>query len=152
MTRVLAVGFLAVLAIPSAAQGADLDDLKAAHEAMIKALNTRDTQAFAAGFYDREVRFSPTDPFPADIEKASRASGPQGDSGTLESRTTTPVNLQYRVIGNTGLVWGYHRDTVKPKDGQLQSYLARGLFVYVKSNGKWLRAATHLSAVPSGNW
>jgi hypothetical protein len=47
---------------------------------------------------------------------------------------------------------GYHRDVIKPKDGQLQSYLHRALLVYVKVDGKWLRAATHQSAVPNGNW
>jgi ketosteroid isomerase-like protein len=150
MTRVLAVAFLAVLAFPCPAPGADVDDLRAAHEAIIKALNTRDNQAFNAGFYDREARFSQADPFPADIEKASRASAPQVDP--LESRNTVGINLQYRVIGTTGLVWGYHRDTLKPKDGPLQSFLNRVLLVYVKSDGKWLRAGTHISGVPSGNW
>lgn len=150
MTRMFAAGFLAVLALPCPAPGADVDDLKVAHEAMIKALNTRDNQAYNAGFYDREARFSATDPFPLDIAKSSRMSGPQVDP--LESRNTTGINLQYRVIGNTGLVWGYHRDTFKRKDGPLQSNLIRVLLVYVKSDGKWLRAGTHLSAVPSGNW
>jgi len=149
MTRVVA-GFIAVLALASLGAADDLEELKAAHEATIKFLNANDLKSWNAAFYDREVRFTPTDPFPIDVEKASRNSSP-GDY-PLEFRKTTGVNLQYRVIGTTGLVWGYHRDVIKPKDGQLQSYLQRALLVYVKVDGKWLRAATHQSAVPTGNW
>lgn len=152
MKPLFAFALLAALAVPCTARGADIDDLKAAHEASVKALNARDAQGWAAGFYEWEIRFAATDPFPTDRERASLAPGMQEGYAVLESRTTTPVNLQYRVIGNTGLVWGYHRDTLKPKDGQLQSYLARCLLVYVKTDGKWLRAASHFSAMPSGNW
>lgn len=149
MTRVLA-GLIAALAIVSPGAADDLQDLKAAHEATIKFLNDGDFTSWNAAFYEREIRFATNDPFPTDTEKASRSSSP-GDY-PLEFRRTTGVNLQYRVIGTTGLVWGYHRDVFKPKDGQLQSSLHRALLVYVKADGKWLRAATHLSAVPDGNW
>jgi hypothetical protein len=115
---------------------------------MINALNARPQDLNAA--FTIEVRFTPTDPFAIDTEKASRSTEP--GNYPLDFRNTTAVNLQYRVIGNTGLVWGYHRDAIKPKDGQLQSYLHRALLVYVKVDGRWLRAATHQSAVPNGNW
>ena len=151
MERRIAVCLLVVLALPGAARSADVDDLKAAHEAMIKALSAGDTRGWAAGLYEREVRFALTDPFPIDRERPTPAPGVSSDSN-LESFTVTPVNLQYRVIGTTGLVWGYHRDTIKPKDGPMQSQLSRCLLVYVKTDGKWLRAGSHFSAVPSGNW
>ena len=145
---VVAVGLLAVLYNPSTVRGADLDELKAAHEATIKAINARDAQGWAAGFYDREIRFSAEDPFPAESDKGSLVAAAQNVLATRESWTVVPVNLQYRVIGTTGIVWGYHRDVVKPKDGPMQSHVIRVLFVYVKSDGKWLRAAAHLSALP----
>jgi ketosteroid isomerase-like protein len=151
MRKVVVVGLLAVLAMPCILRASDLDDLKAAHEGILKAINARDAQACAAGFYDREVRFSAEDPFPSDREKASLPQELQRVFAMYESWTVVPVNLEYRVIGTTGLVWGYHRNIRKPKDGPMQSTLARQLSVYVKTDGKWLRAASHLSAVPSGN-
>lgn len=149
MKRVVAaVSLLAVLYSPSFVGGADLDELRAAHEAIIKAINTRDAPGWAAGFYDREVRFSDEDPFPAENEKGSLVAAAQNAFAARESWTVFPVNLQYRVIGTTGIVWGYHRDVVKPKDGPIGSKVNRVLFVYVKSDGKWLRAASHFSPLP----
>jgi len=126
---VVSVGLLAVLYNPSTVRGADLDELKAVHEATIKAINARDAQGWAAGFYDREIRFSAEDPFPAESDKGSLVAAAQNVLATRESWTVVPVNLQYRVIGTTGIVWGYHRDVVKPKDGPMQSHVIRVLFV-----------------------
>ena len=67
---VVAVGLLAVLYNPSTVRGADLDELKAAHEATIKAINARDAQAGPQGSTTGRSGSLPRIPSP---RKATRA-------------------------------------------------------------------------------
>jgi ketosteroid isomerase-like protein len=68
-----------------------------------------------------------------------------------ERFTLTPINFQYQVIGNTGVIWGHLAVALKPKGGPARTQFLRFTGTYVKSEGKWLTAATHVSLIPSGN-
>jgi hypothetical protein len=83
--------------------------------------------------------------------EASARTGLQSFFDTLESLTRTPINLQYRVVGNTGIVWGYETLTYKPKDGPMKTIQSRVTATYTKSGGKWLLLTRHESAIPSGD-
>jgi len=147
---VLAFVLAAFLFAPSAARGDDVDDLKATFEQLVKAINSRDLDTFVALAHDGVVFFSPISPFPV-VGKAASQQGIQTLFDNNESITLTPINPQFSVIGNTGIVWGHLATAFKPKDGPMDISFIRCTFTFVKSEGKWLRVATHLSAIPSGN-
>jgi hypothetical protein len=64
--------------------------------------------------------------------------------------TLTRINSQFRIIGETGVVWGHTAFTLKPKDGPLAVLFIRQTWTFTKVNGKWLVIAAHFSRVPSG--
>jgi ketosteroid isomerase-like protein len=146
--------FLCVLLVslftPSAGQSADVDDLKATHEQVMAAANKRDLDTWSSIEHDQIVFFGPFSPFPTE-GKAARRRSLQVIFDNIESYIGTPLNLQYRVIGDTGIVWGHVSIAVKPKDGPMQVFYGRETVTYVKVDGKWRVVAVHLSAIPSGN-
>jgi ketosteroid isomerase-like protein len=156
MKRLLiSVAVLALLVAPRLTFGADVDDLKAAVERAIKAFNSLDPAPLAStvhpGFvmFDRDSAFA--DVSPMQNVEASTRTGLQSWFATLESLNITPVNYQYKVVGNTGIVWGYETMTYKPKGGPMQTIQSRVTSVYLKSGGKWLIIMSHSSAIPSGD-
>ena len=140
---------MASLFTPSAVRGADIDDLRAAEEQAIAALNRRDLNAFMALHHDQVVVFVADAPFPV-VGKEALQQGTQTFFAN-ESITLTPINPQYRIIGTTGIVWAHDMVAIKPKDGPMQTYFNRTMATYTKVDGKWLVVAVHLSAIPSGN-
>lgn len=146
----LAFALFAVLCVPTVARGADVDDLKAAFEQGTKALNALDLDGFMALAHDQSVTFGAASPFPIDGKAAQRQTLQNAMNGR-ESQTFTPINPQFRVIGTTGIVWGHGSLVIKPKGGPLETQYVRYTIVYAKTDGKWLRAATHLSWMPAGN-
>lgn len=135
---------------PSVARGADVDDLRAATDQFIAALNQQDLDGVMALYHDQAVVFGTNAPFPTD-GKAALRQGLQMAFSNNESLTAQPMNPQYRVIGNSGIVIGHGMLAVKPKDGPLQTLFIRVLQNWVKADGKWLLVSSHLSRLPSGN-
>ena len=129
---------------------ADIDDLRATFEQAITALNKRDLEAVLAADHDQHIFFGPDVPFAVD-RKVSAREGQQAFFANTESATLTLINPQYRVIGSTGISWGHYRQTLKPKDGPLSTVFGRYLSAFVKSEGKWIEVAAHLSRLPSRN-
>ena len=129
--------------------GADIDDFKAAFDKAVNDYNNRD-DAFFAAMHGQPAVFNPGMPFAIDgkaaYEKAMRRSW-----ATYETSVFTPVNPQFRVIGNTGVAWGHYAIAMKPKDGGMETLFGRYTVVSVKSDGKWLVVASHYSPIPSGN-
>jgi ketosteroid isomerase-like protein len=134
----------------SAGRGAEVDDLKATVEQLTAALNKRDLDAWSSIAHDQMVVFNAISPFPVD-GKAAQRQVYQTIFNNTESLTSTLLNFQYRVIGETGIVWGHMMFAVKPKDGPMQVSYGRALGTYTKVEGKWRLVAVHLSAIPLGN-
>ncbi|SRR5712692_4334958 len=128
---------------------ADIDDLKATQEQVLAAINRRDLAAFVSLHHDQVVVFLADAPFALD-GKGMLQQAMQALLATTESITATAINPQYRVIGNTGIVWSHTALAVKPKDGPLQTTFGRITVTWVKTDGKWLAAAAHASLIPSG--
>ncbi len=150
---VLTVAAIAFLIVPAARAG-DVDDLKAASEAFIEALNKQDVSAMLASSHDEFVIYGANAVFPSDRKGRSKAKLLQGWENSLATRerfSVTLINPQYRVVGTTGIVWGHGTRVAKPKDGPQQVRTQRFLATWVKSGGKWVQLAVHRSAVPSGN-
>ncbi len=146
----LALVLAGVLFAPVTAYGDDVDDLKAAHEQHIAALNKMDPDAYAAGWHEQMFFFPPLSPFAVDGKTASRQ-GIQNVFANHESITLTPRDFHYRVIDNTGLVWGHYIVARKPKDGPAVTAFSRYTATYVKSDGTWLLVSSHGSPVQVGN-
>lgn len=145
---VLVVLFAGWLCVPLTARGDEVDDLKATFERGIAAVNAHDLEAVMAEQHEQIVVLSPDSPSPFD-GKAARRQAYQTLFETTESFTVTPVNPQYRVIDNTGLIWGTYTIERKPKDGPQTSASVRFSRTYVKTNGQWLLVAYHLSPIPA---
>lgn len=132
------------------AYGDDVTDLKAVHEHHVTAVNQMDLDAFMAGWHDQVVYFSALSPFPVDSKAVFRQSF-QNFFATSESFTLIPRQFQYRVIDNTGLVWGHFVSRRKPKDGPAVYTFNRYTATYVRSGGKWLLVSSHSSPIKVGN-
>ena len=61
------------------------------------------------------------------------------------------IDMEYAVVGNTGIVWGHASGVFKPKDGPVVTVFSRESYTYVKSGGKWLLLSLHNSRIPSGD-
>jgi len=140
--------FLAALSIPSAGRGAEVDDLKATAEQLWTALNKGDLDTWSTLVHDQAVGFNLISPFPAEGKAAMRQIF-QGLFTTTESFTITPLNFQYRTIGDTGYAWGHVVVAFKPKDGPMRTMWGREIFTYTNVEGQWRMVTVHASAIPT---
>src|SRR2546430_2166358 len=146
----LTVTLAAVLVTVAAAGGEDVGDLKATFEQGVAALNKQDVNAFMALQHDEYTGFGATTPFLTEGKDALQAAL-QNTFSSRESTTVKPINPQFRVIGNTGIVQTYFTNMFKPKDGPATTTFTRGTLTYAKGDGGWRVVAVHLSRIPSSN-
>jgi ketosteroid isomerase-like protein len=139
---------LAALGIPSVGHSAEGDDLKTTAERLIAALNKGDLDTWSTLVHDQAVGFYAFSPFPVEGKAALRQNF-QGLLSTTESLTITPLNFQYRVIGDTGYTWGHVVIAFKPKDGPLRITWVREVMTYTKVEKKWQMVTVHVSAIPA---
>jgi hypothetical protein len=76
----------------------------------------------------------------------------QGLFTTTESFTITPLNFQYRTIGDTGYACGHVVVAFKPKDGPMRTMWGREIFTYTNVEGQWRMVTVHASAIPTNEW
>jgi len=146
----MVVGALMLLCQPAIAD--DLDDLKATHQRWIMATNTGDAETMFAILDDQAVMIRPVDGFPKTFpNKEIKERAKQGYIKWLETHSARVHSHKpdYRVIGNTGLVWGLvERTEVNKKSGITQKSYSKNSCVYVKSDGKWTLLLLHASSLP----
>ncbi|MBI3245211.1 MAG: nuclear transport factor 2 family protein [Deltaproteobacteria bacterium] len=139
---------LAALCVPSVGRSTEVDELKATAEQLIAALNKGDLDTWSTLVHNQAVGFYAFSPFPVEGKAALRQNF-QGLLSTTESLTITPLNFQYRVVGDTGYTWGHVVIAFKPKDGPLRITWVRELMTYAKVGGKWQMVTVHVSAIPA---
>jgi len=132
----------------SPAQGDEVDNLRASFEHEIAAFNARDLDTLMGNQHDHVVALNPASPTPVD-GKAARRQAYQTLFATTESVTVTPKNPQFRVIDNTGIVWGEYTIAAKPKDKPLTTNSVRFTRTYVKSGGQWLLVLYQVALLPA---
>jgi len=141
--------------MPQYTLGADVDDLKATCEKMVQAFNSFDAHTIAGLDYPGHVGFYVDGSFPeiTPIENtvAETAASIQEFFDTLDSLSITLVNPQYRVVENTGIMWGYETASIKYKDGPVRTFHSRITQTFVKKDGKWLLLTIHMSYIPTGS-
>ena len=146
----LSLSLVTLFVAPVLAHGDETTDLKAAFEAEIGAVNARDLETLMGKQHEQIIALSPTSPSPTD-GKATRRHGYQQLFETMETFTVTPHNPQYRVVGDTGVVWGTYTIESKPKDGPATTVSVRFSRTYIKADGRWQLLVYHVSPVPGGN-
>jgi len=156
MRRILiSLTVIGFLFIPQFAAADDLDDLKAAYEKIINAWNTQDAETIAAMIYPGAVNLDADAPFPSLAPmKDTQAQIVQSMKmlfGSLEFISLTPYNLQYKVVGDTGIIWGFFATNFKAKGQPPSTNYVRVTATYVKSDRKWFCLTNHMSAIPLGN-
>ena len=146
----IVVGALMLLCQPAIAD--DLDDLKAAVNKYTMAVNTGDGETQFAMFHDQFVLIRSIDGIPKTFpNKEIKERAKQGFIKWLETHSARMLfhKPDFRVIGNTGLVWGFvERTEVNKKSGITQKYYGKLSLVFVKSDGKWTLLLIHSSSLP----
>ena len=147
------LGFLCVVLLTGTTLYAnDAESLKTAHEARLKAIETGDVHVLVSAQHPDGVNFEGHNPFPSDESERSddeRRRGWEAGFDRVERRSFHQINPRYRVIGNTGIVWGHVRITVDPKDGPQATEYRRFTHVYVREGGEWKLVLYHSSAIPT---
>ncbi len=128
----------------------DQDDLKATNERYMNAWNTRDLDTILE--IEDASGFGHSTAFPRPLAtKDQFRKALTGYFNMMEVVLVRPYKDEYRVIGNTGLVWGLYSQTTKQKNGPLRTVYLRHASTYVKSEGKWKLVLYHRSLIPSEN-
>jgi len=146
----MVVGALMLLCQPAIAD--DLDDLKATHQKLIMAINTGDVETMFAMMDDKVVRLGSNDGVPHALQnKEFKEQIKHGYMKWFETHLTQHFwyKPDYRIIGNTGLVWGLLEwNVINKTSGLVQRSHLKGSCTYVKSDGKWILVLTHDSSIP----
>ena len=142
----------ALLFLPVTSTGAqDLEGLEAAFENVLERLNARDLDGFLKGWHPEAVLVV-SDYFwavdRADVGREIWTRIFDEFFATTKSASYTAVDVNFRVIGDTGMIWGLTEFAVKPKQGSPQVRNLRLTAVFRKVNGHWQIINWHSSEPP----
>ncbi len=140
-----------LLFVPQVTLGGDADDLKDFCTKFVNAWNSLDAETAVSMDYEGGVSFGVDNPFPMITKKEGKLAYLKGLMASVDFINIALYNDQYKVVGDTGLSWGYYTISVKPKGEKAQTEYARYTLTAVKSGGKWQILSIHQSAIPAGN-
>jgi ketosteroid isomerase-like protein len=115
----------------------DLAELKATNQSFWKAWNTGDVETFMGIWQDGAVWLSANRSFPMVVNVAM---GLKMWPKIFETHTVRIRwhQTEYRIFGNTGLVWGLFEHVVRNKGtGIGKADYRQACLTFVKSEGKW---------------
>jgi uncharacterized protein (TIGR02246 family) len=127
----------------------DLADLKAAHQKISRAFNAGDVQSMFAIWQEGAIYISYVQGFPM---VTSKERGIKMFTKFFEAHVyrATWYKADYRVIGNTGLVWGLvTRVIINKRTGVGKRTFLKTSLVFMKSEGKWGVVMEHNTPIPS---
>ena len=140
------IPFMVIVALVFLSQTAiadDLADLKAAHQMFNKAWNTGDVETIFQIWQDGGIWLPINRGFP---DVTNSAIGKQMFTKWFETHIYRMnwYKVDYRVIGDTGLVWGLRSGMLIVKaTGTGKHYFMKSTVVFVKSEGKWQIVMAH---------
>ena len=147
VTALMVIVALVFLSQPAIAD--DLADLKATHQRLNNAWNTGDLETFFEIWQDGGIWLPATQAFPV---VTNSAMGKQMFGKWLETHFSRSqwYKVDYRVIGDTGLVWGVTTNTAIVKaTGMGKRTFHKETIVFVKSDGKWKGVMAHATPIPT---
>jgi ketosteroid isomerase-like protein len=142
---------LILASLPSTLFGGEVEDLEDTFGSILDALSSKDLDLFLKYWHPEAVLVVRNYFFPIDRAEAGRKvwAGIFRDFfGNTESTVYTPVDVDFRVLGNVGLVWGFSQIFVEPKEGTPRAQSSRLTVTFKRENGKWLIVSWHDSAPP----
>jgi len=127
----------------------DLADLKATHMRLLEAVNTGDVKTIFEYWQEGGIWVSDEASFPIVTQKAMAI--PMFTKWfEMHIFRTMWYKVDYRVIGNTGLVWGVRTQTVMNKTtGVGKRKSIKTSMVFMKSEGKWEVVMEHNTPIPT---
>ena len=143
----LVIAALVFLSQPAIAD--DLADLKATHQRYMKAWNTGDLNTVFEIWQDGAIWLPINLGFP---EVTNSAIGKQMFGQWLETHIyrSNWYKVDYKVIGDTGLVWGLRSTMAIVKaTGTGKRFFMKTSYVFVKSEGTWKAVMHHDTPIPS---
>lgn len=150
VSRTAAVVTLCVVLWPAVGAADALDELKAVQDRYLKAWGARDIETIVDIEGGTSAGFGYTTAFPRqwqDKDAFRRAIEQYFD--ILDFIRITPQTAEFRVVGNTGLVWGHYAQTTKQKSGVVRTVYLRFAHTYVQIDGKWALLLYHRSLLPN---
>jgi uncharacterized protein (TIGR02246 family) len=127
----------------------DLADLKATHQRYMKAWNTGDLNTVFEIWQDGAIWIPINRGFP---DVTNSAIGKQMFGKYLETHIIRSnwYKVDYKVIGDTGLVWGLRTTmNIVKATGTGKRYFMKTSYVFVKSEGTWKVVMHHDTPIPS---
>ena len=117
-------------------------------EKYYQALNSMDADTIAQMTYPGEVVCEALVPFTRVYSTPEESkNGLKNWFSSLESLNFLIFNPEYKVVGDTGIMWCYlGRRTVRK--GIISDLFVRQTMTFVKSDGKWLVLMHHFSKFP----
>jgi ketosteroid isomerase-like protein len=127
----------------------DLSDLKATHQRFIKAWNTADLETVFEIWQDGGI-WLPTDRAFPYVTNTARGKALFAKWFETHIYFSSWHKADYKVIGDTGLVWGLRTTTTIVKaTGTGKRHFYKTTVVFVKSEGKWQAVMLHDTLLPS---
>jgi len=134
----------------SSASAGDVSSLEDAFEHVIARLNAHDQEGFMKVWHPEAVLIVYDYLFPLDRSDAGDEVWKQifKDFFSSAKVTMTAVDVDFRVVGNTGLVWGMIQTMLKPGNGNSQVQSLRISATFVETGGAWKLVNWHSSTPP----
>ena len=146
---------LLLLCFPTAtALAGDLEDLEGAFENILERLNAKDLKGFLRGWHPQAVLTVYDYVFPVDRADAGEEIWSQIFDDffvSTESIRLTPIDVDFRVVGDTGIVWGTAQTITELKNGTREVVNLRLSATFVKTSGRWLLLSWQSSIPPERN-
>lgn len=140
------IPFMVIVALVFLSQPAiadDLADLKAAHQGFNKGWNTGDVETIFQIWQDGGIWLPINSGFP-DVTNSAIGKQMFGKWFETHMYRLNWHKVDYKVIGDTGLVWGLRSSMVIVKaTGTGKRYFMKSTVVFVKSEGKWQAVMSH---------
>ena len=151
--RIIVLFFLLCFPVAPAWAG-DLEDLESAFENILERLNAKDLKGFLTGWHPDAVLMVHDYVFPVDRTDAGEEIWAQifDDFFVVTQRIRlTPIDVEFRVVENTGIVWGRIQTLTERKDGTRKVVNLRLTATFVKTSGRWLLLSWQSSIPPERN-
>ena len=139
-----------LMLVPAVGGANDTAKLQENFESAVAALNAGDVDGFLANIHDKALSFYSCGPTSGKEGRAACQLDWERFFGKTSEAKFEPQNMQYRVIGNTGVAWGDYAVSVKTKNGSAVYHRGRYTMTYTKEDGEWKLVMQHNTPAEQG--
>ena len=140
---------LSITALPAGEQ----EELKAAFDSALEALSNKELDKFLESWHPQAVVFTRNQTYPIDraqLDDREWAKLFEDAFGKIISIGFPQRAVQFRVIGDTGIVWGMTRLAIDTRAGDGRTQEARLTAVFSRHAGTWKIIHWNNSPLPRG--